>query len=177
MAVDPSWVLSLMLQVQPKAPWLNTYKASAEAISKAAQKYPLFVGEDGERKTAALLVSLGFFEGALKPDAKGDCKEKFSNGLCKPGSRPQSYCMFQIHETNHEGLGVTKEDLLNNIDLCTETAVKLLKRSFQICSSVPVEEKLRWYAGGGDVCTSDNDAIKKSKHRILKAIWLFNKLK
>ncbi len=177
MSVDPSWVLALMLKAQPHAPWSNTYESTAEAIAKAAEMYPSFGGDDGPARTAAWLVSLGFFEGALKQDAVGDCHEKNDKGMCLPGAVPHSFCMFQINETNHQYLGVTKNDLLTDINVCAQSAAKLMQQSFRMCKASPLEERLRWYAGGGPVCTENEDAGRKSRHRALKGVWLFSNVK
>lgn len=85
--VDSSWVLALMLILQPEAPWKSTYQSSAEAIASAAQKHSVFDGPDGEARTAAWLVSLAYFEGSFKQDAAGDCHEKFDNGLGFSGTK------------------------------------------------------------------------------------------
>lgn len=174
MPVDPSWVLAVMVKAQPVAPWRNTYERSAVSIARAADKYPIFKGEDGPQRTAAWLVALGKFEGALRPDAKGDCDKKDAKGMCMPGEVPHSFCMFQIHESNHKALGVTKDELLSDMDKCAESAAKLVQQSFKICSSAPLDEKLRWYAAGGRTCAENADAVKKSKHRAATGKWLFS---
>lgn len=177
MAVDPAWVLAAMIEIQPVAPWRNTYKSSAVSIAKAAEKYPIFRGTDGEKQTAAWLVALGFYEGALKPDAKGDCKKKNDKGMCAPDGIPHSFCMFQIHDSNHASLGVTAEQLLTDMNVCSETAAKMMQTSFHLCKEAPLNEKLRQYAGGGGTCTDNQDAINKSKGRANKGIWIFQNRK
>lgn len=178
--VDPAWVLALMVKAQPVAPWRNTYDRSSMSIAKAADKYPLFKGADGPQRTAAWMVSLGKYEASLRPDAQGDCTDKNNKstvsigGICKQNDKPHSFCMFQIHESNHKSLGVTKEQLLEDTDLCAEMAAKMMQQSFKICSSAPVEERLRQYVAGGDGCNETVDAVKKSKHRAATGIWLFN---
>lgn len=179
MSVTDAYVLSLMLSGQPREniPWADTYESSAAAIVRGVKKTQLFAGDDAEERTAAVMVSLGVFEGSLRPDAQGDCdKTDPVTKMCMPGSTPHSFCMFQVHESNHKALGVTKDELLSDMDKCVDAGIRMAKSSFRICSGFPILDRLNQYATGGGKClpkvTSD-----KGVHRMRKALWLFANVK
>ncbi len=176
MSVTAAYVLSMMLKGQPRTPivtWGNTYESTAASIAKNVKTYPLFTGEFAEEQTASVMVSLGIMEGSLKPDAKGDCdKTDPKTGMCEPGSTPHSFCMFQVHESNHKFLGVTRDELLTDIDKCVVAGLRMAKASFSKCAHRPVLDRLNQYATGGDRCVA---VVEKDKgiHRMRRAQWLF----
>lgn len=179
--VSAEWVLSLMLKVQSTHPKRETYEKTSVAIAQAASRDPLFSGQHGEEKTASLIVALGYFESGLMPDAEGDCVKDGKGiasvgGRCPTGAKPQSFCFLQIHGTNFEGLGVTRAEVQSDIDVCIRIGLRLMHQSFLVCRSLPVEDRLRQYAGGGPVCPTNDDAMKKSRHRWAKGQWLFKAL-
>ena len=59
-----SWIISIMIALQPVAitPWASTYATTADAIARAASAEPLFAGESGPARTAALLISVSWYE-------------------------------------------------------------------------------------------------------------------
>ena len=162
------WTLGMMTSMQPAqvTPWADTFEASATTIVDVATEAPLFAGEAGTRKTIALLVSLGWFEGRFDPKAKGDCEKKDKDGKCI--SPPQSLCMFQIGRSNLASLGVTEGQLLSDFGLCARTAVRMVKISFGVCRGRDELELLGHYASGGNTC----GGLKESRHRMQKAKWL-----
>ena len=73
MSALAAWVLSLMLALEPHSPYAATFSATATAIAHVvASEQPLFDGADGRVRTAALLVSLGWFESRFDQHAVGD---------------------------------------------------------------------------------------------------------
>jgi len=145
-----AWILGLMVAMQPQAPWRSTYEATAHAIADAvAGAEPLFAGDRGRERTAALLVSLGWFESTFDPHALGD--------------HGRAHGLFQVH-----GHGE-----LADPDEAVGLALELVRTSMRACRNRPLEERLAWYAGGGYDCSAPSaDALKKSRHRVLKAMWL-----
>lgn len=162
-------ILRMMNAVQPEAPWKGTYQASAEAFAEVALDTPLFSGESGPMRTAALFVSLSWFEGNFKQDAQGDCLKKDEKGRCV--SDPQSLCTFQVGVTHLAKLGTSKEEILADIKVCTKSARSLLATSMRVCARRPQLEWLGWYAAGGEDCEK---GLEKSRHRMQKAAWLFD---
>lgn len=176
--VTPAYVLSLMLLAVPEPPAAvrATYDATAAAIAEASSDYPLFAGDAGAERTAALIVAVARFESGLQPDAEGDCHEKTAYGTCVKGARPHSFCMLQIHETNLAYLRVTREQLQTDVRACVRAGVTMMRESFRVCARAPLEERLGWYAGGGGSCGASEDAKRKSRHRMALARWLLEKL-
>lgn len=169
--VDVDWVLALMLRAEPAAassPWRSTYKKTAAAFARAATARPLFSGADGADRTAALLVSVAWFESRFQQNAEGD--HEIVNGK-KDLSKPNSFCAMQIGKSNFAGLGVTAEALLSDIDLCVDTGLRLMHVSFGVCRAAPLEHRLDHYATGGEGCrVPPHD---EGGNRIRKAQWLF----
>lgn len=68
------FVLDMMTKAVPpaKVPWGDTYSTSAEAIATAANNAPLFAGDDGPARTAAIMVGVADMESKLDPKAKFD---------------------------------------------------------------------------------------------------------
>jgi hypothetical protein len=171
--VHASWVLAALRILAPASPFAETFDDTAVAIAAESNAAPLFAGPDGPKETAALVASLGWFESSLNPAAEGDCDRTKKDGTCEAGSRPHSFCLLQIHESNHAGLGVTRAELLSDVRACVRAGLRMMRQSLALCRSRPLEERLRWYAAGGSTCSGDNeDAARKSRHRVLKGKWL-----
>jgi hypothetical protein len=171
------WAVAAMTAIQPVAvtPWADTYEASATTIVKVAEEMPVWPGADSTQRTVATLISLGWFEGRLKQDAKGDCLNKTKDGKqCDPvNPQFQSFCMFQIGKSNFKGLDVTEERILADFELCTRTAVRMIMLSKNVCKGRPDTELLGNYASGKGVC----GGLTESKHRMTKAKWVFANVK
>jgi Transglycosylase SLT domain len=131
-----TWILSLMIALQPQAPWRETYETTAKAIAGVVNdQAPLFAGDDGREKSAALLVALSWAESRFDPKAVGDHGR--SVGL---------YQIFGPNLPTPEGFGRT--DILGNQVNATKVAHRMLKQSMSLCGKYPVEERLGWYAAG-----------------------------
>jgi hypothetical protein len=144
------WILSLMMLLQPRAPWIGTYEATASAIDQAVQEEEsLFPDEpDGRAKTAAILVALAWAESTFKPNAVG-----------YGGVRG----LYQIG-----GHGNLSDPLK-----ASRVALELLRESFRLCAKRPVNERLAQFAAGGSSCKAPGEeALKKSRFRVSKGLWL-----
>ena len=155
--VEASFVLEMMLKAEPRpTPWHDTYMSTAQAVAKSANKYPLFAGDDGPAKSAALAVGVMWFESHFEPKAKGDrqCLERDARGDCLKRGEPQSLCAFQVGVSNFKGLGVTEESILGDIQVCSDSGFRMMRTSFSICSGGDwtIEDRLNQYATGGSVC-------------------------
>jgi hypothetical protein len=146
-----AWVLAMMLACFPKAapsaPWASSYPVTAKAIADVVQSSePLYAGSEGRERTAALLVSLAWFESTFKPGAVGD--------------KGASHGLYQV-----QGRG----DLSDPYD-ATRAALGMLRASFRVCRTRPASEWLGWYGAGGEGC---DRGLRESRHRFQKAQWLF----
>jgi len=139
-----------MLMLQPNAPWKNTYENTALVIGRQATNHPLFTGEDAAKKTAALLVSLAWFESRFDPKAIGDHGKAFG--------------LYQ-----QQGKGK-----IEDAETATKIAIEQIKFSFKVCRENEVIERLGWYAAGGPNC---DYGLRESRHRMLKAFWLVKNVK
>ena len=131
MSVPVAWVVGLLAALEPKAPWSHTYEKTAEAIARVAESEPLFAPEDrGEERTATLLVSMAWYESRLKPNAKS------SNG--------KWFCLYQLGKAYLPNA----EKSLTDPEMCTRAAVKIIKKSLDLCKARPLEERLASYMSG-----------------------------
>lgn len=131
MSVPVAWVLGLLAALEPKAPWSHTYEKTAEAIARVSESEPLFAPEDGgEERTASLLVSIAWYESRLKPNAKS------ANG--------RWYCLYQLGKSYLPD----PEKSLTDPEMCTRAAVKVLRRSLDLCKSRRLEERLANFMSG-----------------------------
>lgn len=143
------WVSKAMV-----AAWLSigtlvgvTPKDIAAAIAKASFEKPLFVGEDGPRRTAALITAVAVFESGFKQIA-GDCKDKPPGwpGCGKEeGSKPTSWCFLQVHFIDgvEKVKGYTPEDLMTDPLACARAGREIMRDSIK----VDPKEPLKSYAG------------------------------
>lgn len=174
-------VLAILLKLEPHAVHRPTFEATAAAIADASNASPLFSGEHGAEKTANVLAATADFESGLIPNAEGDCilKGKLvasKAGVCPTGATPHSFCALQVNESNFKTLGITREEVQTDINVCVRSGLRLMHTSFQVCRARPLEERLAHYAGGRDGCPTNEDATKKSRHRMMRALWLFKQL-
>lgn len=132
MSIPVSWVVSLLAALEPAAPWQATYEKTAEAIARVSESDPLWSADDkGEERTASLLVSIAWYESRLKPSAKS------SNG--------RWYCLYQIDKSY---LGPNPEKALTDQELCTRTAIKIIRKSMTLCAARPPDERLAIFMSG-----------------------------
>lgn len=139
-----AWIVSLMIRLQPVAPWRDSYESTARGILEGAQMEPIFQGESGLRRTVALDVALAWFESRFDPNASGDGGK--SRGL------------YQV-QFSGEPESVVQQTIRAN---------RMIRDSFRVCWARPLEERLGWYASGGPNCLREG-GIRASRHRMGKA--------
>ncbi len=131
MSVPVAWVVGLLSTLEPSSPWKDTYEKTAEAIAHASDREPLFAPDDhGAERTATLLVSLAWYESRFNPRATS------KNG--------RWYCLYQIDK----GHFAEPEKALSDPELCTRTAMKLLRDSLQRCKARVPDDRLAAYTSG-----------------------------
>jgi hypothetical protein len=150
------WILSLMQLLVPRAPYSDTFPATAEAIDKVAHEAPLYEGEDGVAETAIELVALVYHESTFNPKAVGG--EGTTLGLA------------QIHVSNLPDLGITRAQLFEP-EANLRAALKLMRDSHRFCRKHPKDERLANYASGGTTC-SVPEGLKASRMRMHLAAHL-----
>lgn len=131
MSIPVSWVVGLMAALEPSSPYKGTYEKTAEAIARVSESEPLFaVDEQGEERTATLLVAVAWYESRFRPDAKS------KNG--------RWYCLYQLEK----GWLPDAKQALNDQEMCTRAAVKVLRRSLAACTSRPLNDRLAQFTSG-----------------------------
>lgn len=156
------WILTLMTALQPSAPWIDSYPATADGIAEAAEEQPLFAGEEGPRRTAALLVSIGWFESRFDAGAVGDCDK----GKPKSFATCRSFGMFQVERSNFI---VPVEVVMSDVGIAARETLRMVRKSREVCGHRPAEDMLGWYGHGRSGC---DHALVESRHRVRKAKWL-----
>lgn len=152
------WVLSLMLLLQPAAvtPWASTYEQTATAIAEAAQDSPVFMGEKGASRTAALLVAVAWHESRFDQQALGDC----TAGKPKTRTACASWGLFQMNKHNFV---VPGEFALGDPAIASREALRMVRISFRVCRGRPLDEQLAWYAAGNRGC---DRGLRESRNRM-----------
>jgi hypothetical protein len=129
MSVPVQWVVSLMVALEPNAPWRATFERTAEAIARVSESDPLF-DDRGEQRTAALLVAIAWYESRLKPNAKS------ANG--------QWLCLYQVDKRHLSD----PQKALDDPEVCTRAAMKIIKGSLAKCAAKPYEDRLAMFMSG-----------------------------
>jgi hypothetical protein len=128
----------------------------AATVALDPDETPLFDGPDARAKTALLMLSIASFESGYR--------KRVDDGRSR-GDSGKSFCLMQIRvgtSATHEGW--TGPDLVEDRTRCFRAALRILRNSFGICHSSPVEDRLSAYASGS--CTAGTEA---SRRRILRA--------
>jgi L,D-peptidoglycan transpeptidase YkuD (ErfK/YbiS/YcfS/YnhG family) len=147
-----------MLAAQPEAPWKVSYLRTAEAIAAVVEaKEPVFEGEDGRKKTAALLVAIAWAESRFNATAVGD--------------QGRSVGLYQLFESNvPTPEGFYRVDILGNPDNATRVAYRMVRYSLEFCGKYPALNRLGAYTGG--TCTGER-AVWASQYRMKLAMHLY----
>jgi hypothetical protein len=131
MSVPVAWVVGLLAALEPTAPWSNTYEKTAEAIARVSESEPLFPVDDrGEERTATLLVAIAWYESRLKPSARS------KNG--------RWYCLYQLDKSYLPDA----DKALSDQEMCTRAAVKILRKSLEMCKTRMPDERLAAFMSG-----------------------------
>jgi hypothetical protein len=133
--------------------WEESYPSTAQAIAVASLEAPLFKGETGPQKTAAVLTALAWHESRFDVNAVGD--------------HGQARGLYQVHPTTVPDV---EEDMLNEALPASRTARELIRQSQRICRGYDIQEQLGWYAAGSNGC--QEAGRKKSRVRMNLAMRL-----
>jgi len=144
------WLLAACTYLSPGKDHTLVAESMARVI---ATERPLFADDTDRTKTAALVTTIAFYEGSLKPVVLGD--------------RNASFCTMQIHASS----GGTAA-LNDNLDECFRKGIQMLRESMAQCP----EYGVAFYARGPKGCT-DTHAQRISNHRLYEAKQLRAKVK
>jgi hypothetical protein len=156
------WILASMLWLVPRAPWISTFEDTARDIEQGAREVPVFDGPLAVERTVALDVAVASFESTFEPTALGDCRK-----LKKNASDPDPPRSKRTEEgCRSHGLYQTDVDLRASALEQTRYANRMLHHSFKVCSKNRFEERLAWYASGGDDGCSSEAGKLASRNRM-----------
>jgi len=119
------------------------YESIARDVTAVAfdeAESPLFGGSEGRTQTALLMLSVASYESGYR--------KKIDDGQSL-GDHGRSFCLMQIRV----GAGVTREgwsgpDLIADRRRCFRAALHILRSSFGVCHTLPLEDRLSAYATG-----------------------------
>lgn len=146
------WVFALMTAIRLQfgealAPWSDTYGETAVSIAKGCASAPLAGG--GRDWCSALLVEMAWHESRFNQKASHD------GGA--------GYGLFGMQE------GTLGRKIPEDTDGQVRAEIELLQTSFRICAKRPLEDRLGWYAAGGNGC---EQRLELSKYRMHAAAQL-----
>jgi hypothetical protein len=173
------WLLALMVAFAPpeRAARHDQFPGWEETVDERKLRYaeigrdlysyvyhpdtkPIFGGAKGRARTASLLLAIAYHESGFAKDVdKGPCyRGKSGNSTrCDSG---MSACLMQIHlgdGTTPEGH--TQKDLFADRKKCFGAGLRLIRRSFSACKSLPMKHRLNAYASGS--CSKGHEGSER----------------
>lgn len=147
----------------------SRYEGIADAIAAIAYdpaELPVFSGPDGRAKTAALLLSISYWE-------SGGWNKVVDFGIAPRGigDHGTSHCLAQVRlspgmRTRH---GFSARDLVEDRRACFRAALAIVRDSFRSCArSTPLDRKLAVYTSG-----KCNAGLRESRLRMRTALGLY----
>ena len=148
---------------EPSADVQARYESIAHDLSSVVldgSEAPIFDGPNARAETALLMLSVASFESSFR--------KTVDDGVHR-GDGGRSYCLMQIRV----GHGVTREgwtgsQLIEDRTRCFRAALHMLRASFAMCRSYPVDDRLSVYATGH--CMLDS-AISHSRLTRARQWW------
>ncbi len=117
------FVLTAMASLAPGREHIENATAIASVV---LSEPPLFKGDEDRRRTAALIVAIGYRESSLDNHAR---------------SKTNDHCMMQVNQ---------RPDLAADPAKCVRVAMTMLRESMRMCPDAPIA----FYAEGPRGCTS-----------------------
>lgn len=163
-----TWVLALMTTFAPPERaatergfpgWQETveerrerYVGIATAVRNVAwdpKEKPIFGGERGRARTAALLLAIAWHESGFARDVDlGPCYRGRANdgARCDYG---RAHCLLQVHARDGKTEeGWTPAELVADREKCFRAGMHLVLRSFAACRKNPPKHRLAAFASG-----------------------------
>ena len=152
MTITATWVFALMTAIrvlfgEAPADWSDTYGETAVAVAKGCESAPLSGG--GSDWCAVLLVEQAWHESRFNARASHDHGAGFGLFGMQAGTLGRR----------------VPEDVAGQV----MAEIGLLQTSFRICARHPLDERLGWYAAGGNGCER---RLELSKYRMHEAARL-----
>lgn len=116
----------------------------------------------GDPEPIAELVALGAKEGHFNPEAVSTDWAGHAFGV------------WQLHESNFGWLHITQEEACDPYT-SAPVALRLVRKSFEVCARRPWEERLGWYAAGGPTCNVE-EGLEDSRIRLALALRLLQRM-
>lgn len=157
-----SWLFATMLSAVPpeRLSYGRTYAEAVETIDQAKTRYeefaavvalvaydpaekPLFDGPDGRAKTAALMLSVAYYESGFRRDVAT------GRGKHARGDHGRSCTPWQFNiGSGRNQAGHTCDELLADQELAARDALQVLRSALRGCTGLPVEERMSMYLTG-----------------------------
>jgi len=154
-----AWLLSIMLAAVPpghsshpeeakesKEAGRARYEAIAAAVAEASldeDEAPLFAGDDGRLRTAALLLTISYHESHWRRHVD------LGLGPLRYRGGGRYHCMMQILVKGEETPeGWTAEELVKSRDKCFRRGLHILQRAKRYCDDAGPRAFLNHYATG-----------------------------
>lgn len=151
------WLLGVMLSVAPpgqsksppeavesesdgRARYADIANALAEVVLDADEK-PVFAGNRGRERTAALLLAISHHESGFRRDVD------LGLGRGAHGGGPY-HCMMQVSVKGRTPEGWTGADLTSDRRRCFRAGLHLVQRAHGACQAEGPDAWLRLYTGG-----------------------------
>ena len=157
-----SWLFATMLAAVPpeRLSYGRTNADAAETVEQVKARYeefagvvarvaydpaekPLFDGPDGRARTAALMLSVAFYESGFRRDVA------LGVGRFSRGDHGRSCTPWQFNIGTSKNLyGHTCEELLADPDLAARDALQMMRSAVSVCGALPLDERLSLYMSG-----------------------------
>lgn len=167
-----AWLVAMMVQIAPpervtSGPQFSGWEETAEQrlaryeeiaaalyeVTYDKSTNPIFAGNSGRAKTAALILSIAYFESGFARDVDiGPCAKTKNGQRCDGG---RSACMMQVqigsgatYQRAHGIDGLTQQDLFADRETCFRVGLNMIRRSFTACRKLGPDMALNVYASG-----------------------------
>jgi hypothetical protein len=162
----------------------NSIASDITAVVWSTENPPLFAGDDGRAKTAAVVMSIMTHESGFRRDVD------YGLGRAGRGDSGNSWCLMQVKTGNGRTAtwnrvkhrfamwndppdelvqGWTGPELVADRKKCITAGYRIMSASFSACRGLPVSGWLRVYASG-----SCEAGAPESEHRMNMGINWFN---
>jgi hypothetical protein len=144
-----------------RARYAEIAKSIADVVLDPAEQ-PIFYGASARQQTAALLLSISYFESGWRRDVD------LGLGSQARGDSGNSWCLMQISVGRNGIGGLSGPDLVASRERCVRTGLRIVRHAVNSCRHRPMLQWLDAYASG--TCER---GMQASTRRMEKAIQWF----